>query len=171
MHNIFKGGKTWIGSYEAQTKQLSIVWMFPYEPNPTKVFRSQSTYKKMIACFSGLTGHVETIPSEDRKIISAKYRNLFAKSPHQNQKKHQKLAQHSSSRQRQHTHTACKTIDYLKDKNVELMSHCPYSPDLSPNDFFFSHYAKQKMFRQRFSSPRKSVDALQNHVSEISFSE
>ncbi|CAH1989100.1 unnamed protein product [Acanthoscelides obtectus] len=34
------------------------------------------------------------------------------------------------------SHTAQKTKQYLTEENVELLDHPPYSPDLSPNDFF-----------------------------------
>lgn len=43
------------------------------------------------------------------------------------------------------SHTAREIIDYLKDKNIELMSYYPYSPDLSPNEFFLIHGVKQRM--------------------------
>lgn len=51
------------------------------------------------------------------------------------------------------------------------MSHCPYSPDLSPNDFFLFPNVKQKMREQRFSSPEEAVEAYKMHVSEIPTSE
>ena len=69
------------------------------------------------------------------------------------------------------SHTARQTIDYLKEQNIELMSHCPYSPDLSPNDFFLFPNIKQKMRGQRFSSPQEAVESFQNHISEVPTSE
>ena len=66
-----------------------------------------------------------------------------------------------------HDNAASETIDYLKDKNIELMSHGPYSPG-SLEDFSVFPYVKQKMIGQRHSSPQEVVDAFQNHVSEIS---
>lgn len=50
---------------------------------------------------------------------------------------------HHSSQQCQLPHSM-EIIDYLKNKNIELLSHWPYSSDLSPNNFFFSPYVKQK---------------------------
>ncbi|KAF8795457.1 Histone-lysine N-methyltransferase SETMAR like protein [Argiope bruennichi] len=67
------------------------------------------------------------------------------------------------------SHTARETMDYFKDKDIERMSHCPYSPDLSPNDFFLFPYVKQKISGQRFSSPQEAVDGFQNYVSDIIF--
>ena len=63
------------------------------------------------------------------------------------------------------------TIDYLKEENIKLMSHCPYSPDLSPNDFFLFPNVKKKMRGQLFSSPQEAVESFQNHISEVPTSE
>ena len=51
------------------------------------------------------------------------------------------------------------------------MSHCPYSPDLSPNDFFLFPFVKNKMRGQRFSTPEEAVEAFKAHVLEIPASE
>ena len=64
VNNSVSGDETWIHSYEPETKQQSTVWVFPNEPNLTKVVRSQSTSKKIIAYFFGLTEHIGTIPLE-----------------------------------------------------------------------------------------------------------
>ncbi|KAG5324781.1 GVQW3 protein, partial [Acromyrmex heyeri] len=47
---------------------------------------------------------------------------------------------------------------FLSSKNVELMTHCPYSPDLSSNDFFLFPNIKKKMRGKRFESPEAAVD-------------
>ena len=53
--------------------------------------------------------------------------------------------------QEENSHTAHETIGYLKDKNIELMSHCPYPPDLWPNNFFLFPHVKQKICGQLLS--------------------
>ena len=50
VYNIVTGNETWIYSYESECKQ-STVWVFQNEPILTKVVRSRSAAKKMIACF------------------------------------------------------------------------------------------------------------------------
>lgn len=168
VYNIVTGDETWIYSYEPETKQQSTVWVFQDEPNPTKVVRSRSTSKKMIACFFGCTGHVATIPLEDRRTVNAEWYTticlptVFDEIRKNNQKRRIILHHDNAS-----SHTARQTNDYLKEKNIEIMSHCPYSPDLSPNDFFLFPNVKQKMRGQRFSSPQEAVEAFQNHVFEI----
>ena len=88
------------------------------------------------------------------------HRNLFSKSHQRNQEKQQKSPHHSSSLSAC-SHIARETTDYLKDKNIELMSHCPNSFDLWPKDFFLFLYVKQKLRGQRFSPPQEAVDVSQ----------
>ncbi|CAH1962018.1 unnamed protein product [Acanthoscelides obtectus] len=59
-------------------------------------------------------------------------------------------------------HTAQKTMQYLTEENVELLNHPPYSPDLSPNDFFTFPKIKNRLRGQRFQSPEEAVDAFEN---------
>lgn len=172
VYNIVTGDETWIYSYEPESKQQSTVWVFDDEPNPTKVVRSRSTSKKMIACFFGCTGHVATIPLEDRRTVNAEWYTTICLPTvfdeiRKNNKKRRIILHHDNAS----SHKARQTTEYLKEKNIELMSHCPYSPDLSPNDFFLFPTVKQKMRGQRFSSPQEAVEDFQNHVSTISASE
>ena len=60
-------GRNMDNSYEPESKQQSTVWVFQNEPKPTKVVRSRSAAKQMIACFFGYTGHVTTVALEDCK--------------------------------------------------------------------------------------------------------
>ena len=57
-YDILTGDESWICAYEPESKQQSTVWVFQDEPNPTKVARTRSTSKQMIACFFGKTEHV-----------------------------------------------------------------------------------------------------------------
>ena len=64
-------------------------------------------------------------------------------------------------------HTARQTVDFLSSNNVELMTHCPYSPDLSPNDFFLFPNIKNKMRGERFESPEAAVETFRTLISEV----
>ncbi|CAH2001383.1 unnamed protein product [Acanthoscelides obtectus] len=65
------------------------------------------------------------------------------------------------------SHTAQKTRQYLTKENVELLDHPPYSPDLSPNDFFTFQKIKNRLRGQRFQSPEEAVDAFKNAVLDL----
>ena len=51
------------------------------------------------------------------------------------------------------------------------MTHCPYSPDLSPNYFFLFPNIKKKMGGERFESPEAAVETFRTLISEVTASE
>ncbi|CAH2003817.1 unnamed protein product [Acanthoscelides obtectus] len=53
------------------------------------------------------------------------------------------------------------------EENVELLDHAPYSPDLSPNDFFTFPKIKNRLRGQRFQSPEEAVDAFKNAILDL----
>ena len=73
VYDIVKGGESWIYAYEPKSKQKSTVWVFQYKSNPTKGARARSTFKYMIACFFGKTGHVAIVPLEQRRTVNSEW--------------------------------------------------------------------------------------------------
>ncbi|KAG5315042.1 SETMR methyltransferase, partial [Pseudoatta argentina] len=67
--------------------------------------------------------------------------------------------------------TARQTVDFFIQYKCELMTHCPYSPDLSSNDFFLFPNIKKKMRGERFKSPEAAVEAFRTLISEVTASE
>ncbi|KAI6659689.1 hypothetical protein LOD99_14613 [Oopsacas minuta] len=49
-------------------------------------------------------------------------------------------------------HTARKTKDYIKQLGLELIDHPPYSPDLTPCDFWLFPTTKRHIKGRRFDS-------------------
>lgn len=172
VYKIVTGDESWIYAYEPETKNQSTVWVFQFEENPTKVTRSRSVAKQMVACFFTKTGHVATVALENQKTVnSAWYTTIclpevFGKLRETNLKRRIILHHDNAS-----SHTSRHTSEYLATQNIELMTHPPYSPDLAPNDFFLFPRIKDKMRGQRFSSPEEAVKAFKCHVLELSTSD
>ncbi|CAH1960743.1 unnamed protein product [Acanthoscelides obtectus] len=119
------------------------------EEKTTKVIRSRSVSKKMVAtCQRTVTADWYTTICL-RKVIT----ELLKINP----ERRIILDQDNAS-----SHTAQKTRQYLTEENVELLDHPPYSPDLSPNDFFTFPKIKNRLRGQRFQSPEEAVDAFKN---------
>lgn len=158
--NVVSGDETWIYAYEPETKNQSRVWVFEDELKPTKVVRSRSTAKKMVATFISKSGHVATIALEDRRTVNADWYttvclpNVFAELRKTNPRRRIILHHDNAS-----PHTARTTTEYLDGENVEILDHPPYSPDLSPNDFFTFPRIKDKLRGQRFQTPEEAVEA------------
>lgn len=168
VYKIVTGDESWIYAYEPETKQQSTVWVFQNEQNPTKVIRARSTSKQMIACFFGITGHVATVPLEERRTVNSEWYTticlpkVFSEIRKTNTRRRIILHHDNAS-----SHTSHQTSDFLSTQHIELMGHPPYSPDLAPNDFFLFPSVKNKLRGQRFSTPEEAVDAFKTHVSEI----
>ncbi|CAH2012393.1 unnamed protein product [Acanthoscelides obtectus] len=143
VYSIVSGGELWIYCYEPENKRQLAVWVFQGEEKPTKVIRSRSVSKKMVATFY-TTICLPKIITELRKINPERRINL-----------HQGNAS---------LHTAQKTRQYLSEENVELLDHPPYSPDLGPNDFFTFRKLKIRLRGRRFQSTEEAVDAFKNAV-------
>jgi len=126
----------------------------------------------MIAFFFRKNGPVATVALEDRRTVNAKWYITICLPEvideiRKNNRKRRIILHHDNAS----SHKATQTNDYLKEKKIELMNHCPYSPDLSPNDFFLFPFVKNKMRGQRFTAPEEAVEAFKKHVFEIATSE
>jgi histone-lysine N-methyltransferase SETMAR len=51
-----------------------------------------------------------------------------------------------------HLHTAASTLALLEHFNWELFDHHPYSPDLTPSDYYLFTYLKNWLGSQHFSN-------------------
>ncbi|CAH1956064.1 unnamed protein product [Acanthoscelides obtectus] len=160
--------ESWIYCYEPENKRQSAVWMFQGEEKPTKVIRSRSVSKKMVATFVSKAGHIATIPLNEQRTVTADgytsicLTKVVTELRKINRERRIILHQDSAS-----SHTAQKTRQYLTKENVELLDHPPYSPDLSPNDFFTLSKIKNRLRGQRFQSPEEAVDAFKNAVLDL----
>lgn len=166
--SIVSGDESWIYSYEPELKTQSQVWVFQSEPKPTKVVRSRSVAKKMVATFVAKSGHVATIPLENRRTVNADWYVTVClpaviKELRQENKKRRIILHHDNAS----SHTAKKTIAFFKENNIELLHHPPYSPDLSPNDFFTFPKIKGILRGQRFQTPEEAVEAFKTSVLSI----
>ncbi|CAH1975670.1 unnamed protein product [Acanthoscelides obtectus] len=126
-------------------------WIY-CEEKPTKVIRSRSVSKRMVATFVSKADWYTTICLP--KVIT----ELRKINPERRIILHQDNA---------NWHTAQKRRQYLTEENVELLDHPPYSPDLTPNDFFTFPKIKNRLRGQRFQSPEEAVDAFKNAVLDL----
>ena len=119
----------------------------------------------MVACFFGKTGHVATVPLEQRRTVNSEWYTticlpeVFGEIRKTN-KRRWIIVYHDNAR----SYTSAQTSAFLTGQNVELIGH-------PANDFFLFLHIKKKMHGQRFSSPEDAVEAFKNHVLEVSQAE
>ncbi|CAH2015480.1 unnamed protein product, partial [Acanthoscelides obtectus] len=105
---------------ELGVRKLSAVW-------PTKVIRSRSVSKRWLRHLCQKRQRTVTADWYTTICLPKVITELRKINPERRIILHQANAS---------SHTAQKTRQYLTEENVELLDHPPYSPDLSPNDFF-----------------------------------
>ncbi|XP_050678571.1 uncharacterized protein LOC126974898 isoform X2 [Leptidea sinapis] len=171
VYNIVSGDESWIYSYEPERKHQSAVCVFEDEVKPTKVVRSRSVSKKIVAMFVSKKGHVAKIPLQERRTVTAEWYitvclpQMIAEL-RKNYPQRRVILQHDNAS----SHTARKRNDFLNQENVELMGHPPYSPDLSPSDFFTLPRMKDLLRGQRFEDREAAVEAYKSAIFSTSTS-
>ncbi|CAH1978130.1 unnamed protein product [Acanthoscelides obtectus] len=153
VNTIVSGDESWIYCYEPENKRQSA---------PSKVIRSRSVPKKMVATFVSKAGHIATIPLNEQRTVTADWYTticlpkVITELRKINPERRIILHQDNAS-----SHTAQKTRQYLTEETVELLDHPPYTPDLSPNDFFTFPKIKNRIRGQRFQL-EEAIDAFKN---------
>ncbi len=172
MWEIPTGDETWIYQYDPETK--STVWVFEGVDPPTKFKRSRSTNKKMVPSFFMRSGHIATVPLEDRRAINSEWYTtvclpeVFSAVAQKRPRTGTRglLLHHDNAT----AHTAADTLEFLTEQGVQSVSHPPYSPDLAPCDFLFPK-CKEKIRGLRFESPEEAIDAFNLVIESVSATE
>ncbi|CAH2008232.1 unnamed protein product [Acanthoscelides obtectus] len=115
------------------------------------------TVRTVIATFVPKAGHIATIPLYEQRTVTADWytttclpkvitelRKIYPEG---------RIILHQGNAS---SHTAQKTRQYLTEENVELFYHPPYSPDLSPNDFFTFPKIKNRLRATINSTAKKN---------------
>ncbi|CAH1955076.1 unnamed protein product [Acanthoscelides obtectus] len=143
--------------FNSGNSKNSAVWVFQGEEKPTNVIRSRSVSKKMVATFESKAGHIANIPRNEQRTVTADwYTIIFLPKVITELRKINPERRTILHQDNESSHTAQKTRKYLTEENVELLDHPPYSPDLSPNDFFTFPKIKNRLRDQRFQSPEEA---------------
>ncbi|KAI6647830.1 Histone-lysine N-methyltransferase SETMAR-like [Oopsacas minuta] len=132
--------------------------------SPCLSSRARSVEKKMVASFLCKTGQVAITPLEDRCTANADWcindclhKAFEAFSSRRPKTSIRGLLLHYDNAS---AHTAAKTLDFLAENSVQLVSHPLYSPDLAPWGFSLSPTVKEKIHGIRFENPEEALSAL-----------
>ncbi|CAH2017958.1 unnamed protein product [Acanthoscelides obtectus] len=157
MYSIVSGGESWIYCYEPENKRQSAVWVFQGEKKLTKVIRSRSVSKKVVATFVSKAGHIATIPLNEQRTVTADWYISICLpkviTELRKIKTERRIILHQDNAS---SHTAPKTRQYLMEENSR-----------SNSDFFTFPKIKNRLRGQRFQSPEETVDAFKNAVLDL----
>jgi len=151
--DIITGDETWIYLRQVRRKQTNASWIELGESPGTVIRRSKNEPKFLFCIFFKSTGPVLVHAVEkDKKVDRFYYINMclkrvikeLNKQRPNSGLKNMKLLQDNAS-----SHYHKDVFDYLKNEGLYLLPHPPYSPDLSPCDYWLNDYIKRNLTDQK----------------------
>lgn len=169
--DIVTGDETFVYQYDPDSKQQSTVWLFPGETPPVKFRRSKSAAKQMIAVFFTKSGHIASVPLEERKTVNSEWyittclpKVFEAWGIRRPGTGTRGLLLHHDNAS---AHTAAAILDFLEENHVQLVTHPPYSPDLAPCDFFLFPQVKRQLKGKQFQGVEDARGFFEGVISDI----
>lgn len=161
---VVTGDESWVYQYDPETKRQSEEWHTSASPRPKKARMSKSKVKTMILAFFDNVGmvHWEFLPP-GKTLTGAYYKQVLIRL-NRNVKRRRPVIATSWKLHHDNApvHTAGVVTDYLDKIGVKTLPQPPYSPDLSPPDFFLFPKLKRPLKGHRFDD----VDAIQEAVAK-----
>ncbi|GFU43987.1 histone-lysine N-methyltransferase SETMAR [Trichonephila clavipes] len=125
---------------------------------PTMVKSQRAVKKVMYAVFFRSTGLIKAIKLERQKIVTAKWYTTKCLPEILQEVNVRELMLHHDNAS---PHTAELTAEFLKQKQIKIIEHTPYSPDLAMCDFWLVINLKKNLRECRFQS-EENIDVVIN---------
>lgn len=166
MESVVTCDETWIFTYDPETKRQSMQWKSPSSPRPTKAKKARSKFKAMMIVFFDIRGIIMTewVPS-GQTVNQHYYVEVLAKLRERIRRKRPLLWKNGWILHQDNApaHNALSVKQFLANKNIPVLDHPPYSPDLAPCDFFLFPKVKSQLKGTHFLS----VAEVQEKTTEI----
>ncbi len=168
---IITGDESWVSVQELPLKKDSKEWHLRGGTPPLKAIQNRSACKTMVTVFFNMQGpvHTEFMPV-GQTITAEAYCETLKRLKERVQCKCSHLWELNAEGDRtfilQHdnasSHTAVPTLALIGSSGIQMIAHPPYSPDLTPCDFFLFPRMKAELRGQRF----RGRDEVQTAVKE-----
>ena len=164
LDSIVTVDESWMHHFELETKFQSSVWKHTDSPPPKKAIVKNSAGKVMHMVFFDRYGLVYDHAVPRKTTVTSSYYSTVLKSSllrHLRMKRPEKLKtgcvlHHDNAP----AHTARLTQECLREMNVDVLPHPPYSPDLAPCDFWLFPTVKNSLRGRKFSSDEELNSAV-----------
>jgi histone-lysine N-methyltransferase SETMAR len=169
--DIITGDESWFYHYDPETKEQSKVWVSKTDPRPTKVHRNKSSGKRMVAVFFMKSSLIKAVPLETGETLNASwyintclpqvFKTVSERRPRSGLRG---LILHDDNAT---PHRAWITNEFLTENHVESYPNPPYSPDLSPCDFFLFPKLKNQLRGIQFDDDNAMLTALEQAIDSL----
>lgn len=171
LQRIVACDETWAYAFEPELKRQSSEWHSPGSPRPTKALRSRAALKVMHITFFDCRGIVFDFPVPSQTTVNGELyldvlRNHVKPAIRKKRPDLAKggviLLQDNAAPHRHH-----KVKEALQKWGWETLAHPPYSPDLSPCDFFLFPRIKEHLRGERFSDAEAINSAYASRLRDL----
>lgn len=140
LESIVTGDETWCFKYDPQTKRQSATWKSPGSPKSKKLRFQKSREKTMLICFYDSKGIIlrEFVPQGQNVtgeyylgVMERLWKRIVRVRPEYRAPGSWFLLHDNAP-----SHRTVAVREFLAKKQVCVLQHPPYSPDLSPCDYF-----------------------------------
>ena len=142
LQRVITADESWIFEYDLETKCQSLQWKYLSSPLPKKARQLRSKIKLMLIAFFDVRGiiHMEFLP-QGQTVNQHVYKEILQHLLHSVCEMRCELWQDNAwllYQDNAPAHNALSICQFLTKRNVTVLDHPPYSPDLAPCDFFCS---------------------------------
>lgn len=169
---IITGDETWCFAYDPATKRQSAEWVGQNSPKPKKLRFQKSRVKTMLIVFLDAEGviHREFVP-EGQKVNAEFYVGVLDRLLKRIRRV--RTAKFQSSEwfllhDNAPSHNAAIVKKFLANRNVAVLHHPPYSPDLAPADYFLFPKLKFSLKGRHFQTVEEIQCAVTRELNNIS---
>ena len=169
--NLLTGDETWVHMFEPQRRADNKQWKQKDQKRPCIAKRTISSKKMLYAIFFNSSGPVVQVPCPSGLTVTGRfYKNSVLKKVKEfyNKKRPSKgwsgvhfLYDNASSHK-------CEVVkSFLASEKVKILNHPPYSPDLSPCDFFLFPRLKKMLSGNKYTSRSSLGSAIYQCLLQI----
>ena len=154
MEEIITGDETWIYHFQPDSKAKNKVWVSSEGDRPI-IARRCTTSNRMLYAFDS-KGPVLQIPVPKGSSVTGKFyrESVLTQLVDFYQKRRLRTGVHGIKLLHDNApaHKSATVQEYLTESGLDVLDHTPYSPDLSPCDFWLFSRLKEMLAGHRFES-------------------
>lgn len=168
LRRIVTCDETWVYHYTPESKMASKEWRRKDEACPVKAKTRLSAGKVLATVFWDYRGVLLIDFLHERRTVNAAYYCQLlesSKAAYRNRRRGMPIRNVILLHDNARPHTAILTRDKLEKMHWEILDHPPYSPDLSPCDFFLFAPMKQSLGGERFENNEDVEEYVRNWLS------
>ncbi len=172
---VITGDESWFSCYEPLMRRSSLSWLRRNQRRPHKAVRDRYVRRVMLVVFWDSQGvvHCEFVPN-GRGVNTDYYLEVMCTL-------RQRICQRRTARWRRNSfwihhdgapaHRADPVVQFLQQTRTHVLPHPPYSPDLTPSDFFLFARMKKNLCGVTFPNIRELQQRVDQELGLITAAE